>query len=336
MTARFRMARISMQDLKTFLTQRMRMSHIYQPLMIRTLLRQGGYASIRQIASQFLRRDESQLEYYEEITKNMPGKVLSKHGIVAREDDKYRLLLDLSKLSDSDVEQLIVLCDEKIEEYVEKRGVAIFAHRSMAPGYVPGSIRYEVLRRAGGRCELCGTPHHERALEVDHIVPRKQGGLDDVTNYQALCWKCNANKGARDRTDFRILREAYEVRESNCAFCEVRPERIVEENALAIAVRDGFPVTPMHTLVISKRHVDTYFDLYTSERRAIDRLIDSQRANILEKDAAVVGFNLGLNAGEAAGQTVMHCHLHLIPRRNGDAANPRGGIRNVMPGAGDY
>lgn len=330
------MSPISLQDLRHFLTKRMRMSHIYQPLMIRTLLKHGGQASIRQIASQFLRRDESQLEYYEEITKNMPGKVLSKHGIVAREDDRYRLLLDLSTLSSKDLELLIHLCDEKMNEYVEKRGATIFAHRNLAKGYVPGSIRYEVLRRAGGRCELCGVSHDDRALEVDHIVPRKQGGLDDVTNYQALCWKCNASKGARDATDFRRLREAYGVRESNCAFCEIGPKRAVEENALAVALRDGFPVTPMHTLVISKRHVETYFDLYTSERRAIDRLVDSQRAIILEKDPAVVGFNVGLNAGEAAGQTVMHCHVHLIPRRNGDVSNPRGGIRNVLPGAGDY
>jgi diadenosine tetraphosphate (Ap4A) HIT family hydrolase len=314
----------------------MRMSHIYQPLMIRTLLNHGGQASIRQIASQFLHKDESQLEYYEEITKNMPGKVLSKHGIVAREDDRYRLLLDLSTLSSKDLELLILLCDDKMNEYVEKRGASVFAHRNLAKGYVPGSIRYEVLRRAGGRCELCGVSHDDRALEVDHIVPRRQGGLDDVTNYQALCWKCNANKGARDATDFRRLREAYGVRESNCVFCEIGPKRAVEENALAVALRDGFPVTPMHTLVISKRHVQTYFDLYTSERRAIDRLVDSQRAIILEKDPAVVGFNVGLNAGEAAGQTVMHCHVHLIPRRNGDVSNPRGGIRNVLPGAGDY
>lgn len=327
---------ISRQHLVNFLTKRMRMSHIYQPLMIRTLLRHGGYASVRQIASQFLRRDESQLEYYEEITKNMPGKVLARHGIVDRQKDGYRLLIDLATLSPDNIEELIALCDQKLSEFLDKRGAAIFAHRSLASGYVPGSIRYEVLRRAGSRCELCGISNEERALEVDHILPRKHGGLDDVTNYQALCWKCNANKGARDTTDFRQLRAAYEVRDSTCVFCAIGPERVVEENALAVALLDGFPVTPMHTLIVSRRHADSYFDLFTSERRAIDRLVDSQRAGILARDPAVVGFNLGSNAGRAAGQTVSHCHVHLIPRRVGDVANPRGGVRNVVPGAGDY
>lgn len=119
-------------------------------------------------------------------------------------------------------------------------GASVFAHRGLATGYVPGSIRYEVLKRAGGRCELCGIPHQERALEVDHIVPRKEGGPDDLANYQALCWKCNANKGARDSTDFRQLRDLHQHRESECAFCDMDSKRVVAENALAVAVRDGY------------------------------------------------------------------------------------------------
>ena len=322
--------------LRDFLTARMRMAHIYQPLMIRTLLTRRGRASIRQIASAFLSRDVSQLEYYEEITKNMPGKVLARHGIVKREGNAFQLLPDVSDLKPSEIDELVRLCEVKLDEYMEKRGAALFAHRGLASGYVSGSVRYEVLKRAGSRCELCGVPHEERALEVDHIVPRKAGGPDDLANYQALCWKCNANKGARDATDFRNYRNMHQHRESECPFCEMDSTRVVAENALAVVVRDGYPVTPLHTLVIPKRHTGSYFDLFSSERRAIELLLDSQRSEISAQDGAVGGFNIGINAGEVAGQTVMHCHVHLIPRRGGDVPDPRGGIRHVIPGKGSY
>lgn len=90
--------------------------------------------------------------------------------------------------------------------YLKKRGTAVFDHRRAALGYLSGSLRYEVLKRAGFRCELCGISADERAIEVDHIIPRKHGGDDDLINLQALCYKCNANKGARDNVDFRIIR----------------------------------------------------------------------------------------------------------------------------------
>jgi ATP adenylyltransferase len=323
-------------ELRDFLTARMRMAHIYQPLMIRTLLTHGGRASIRQIASTFLSKDASQLEYYEEITKSMPGKVLARHGIVRREGNAFQLLPDISALQSDEVDELVRLCESKLNEYMEKRGAAIFAHRAVGLGYVSGSIRYEVLKRAGGRCELCGIPHEERALEVDHIVPRKEGGPDDLANFQALCWKCNANKGARDSTDFRQFRAQYQYRETDCIFCNMDEKRVISANALAVVVRDGYPVTPLHTLVIPKRHTATYFDLFSSERRAIEQLLDSQKAAIVERDGAVGGFNIGINAGEVAGQTINHCHVHLIPRRQGDVQNPRGGVRHVIPSKGAY
>ena len=98
----------------------MRMSHIYQPVMIRELVTRGGKASIRDIAAAFLARDASQLEYYEQITKNMPGKVLSKHQIVRREGDEYRLALDPSSLSSDEQSELIRLCDEQISGHTSR------------------------------------------------------------------------------------------------------------------------------------------------------------------------------------------------------------------------
>jgi ATP adenylyltransferase len=326
----------SFKHLRDFIQKQMRMSHIYQPVMISELLKHGGKASIRDIAAAFLARDESQLEYYEQITKDMPGKVLGKHGVVVREGDEYRLAIDPSSLSPKERNELVRLCDEKVSAYLQKRGTAAYDHRRAALGYLSGSLRYEVLKRAGFRCELCGISADERAIEVDHILPRKHGGEDDLTNLQALCFKCNANKGARDDEDFRVIREGINARQPDCIFCELPAKRVVASNALAFAIRDNHPVTELHTLVIPKRHAATFFDLFEPERRAIYQLLAGQRSEIMKKDPSVSGFNIGINNGDTAGQTIGHAHVHLIPRRQGDVQDPRGGVRGVIPGKAAY
>ena len=144
--------------LRDFIQKRMRMSHIYQPVMIRELLKRDGRASIRNIASAFLSHDLSQLEYYEQITKAMPGKVLANHGVVNREGDQDRLTIDPSSLSTKERDELIQMCEEAISGYLQRRGNAAFDHRRASLGYLSGSLRYEVLKRAGFRCELCGVP----------------------------------------------------------------------------------------------------------------------------------------------------------------------------------
>ena len=122
----------------------------------------------------------------------------------------------------------------------------------------------------------------------------------------------------------------------SCLFCEVSNERIVAENDLAYAVRDGFPVTELHTLIIPKRHVEDYFSLTQEELLACDELMRLLKDEIMDADSSVDGFNIGMNSGESAGQTIFHCHIHLIPRRSGDVENPRGGVRHLIPGKGNY
>ena len=123
---------------------------------------------------------------------------------------------------------------------------------------------------------------------------------------------------------------------NECIFCLEQDLPIVEENELALAFRDRFPVTEGHTLIIPKRHAVTYFELTEAEVLAVNTLLHSQKSQIQAEDSSVVAFNIGINAGEAAGQTVFHCHIHLIPRRDGDVENPRGGIRHTIPGKGFY
>ena len=126
------------------------------------------------------------------------------------------------------------------------------------------------------------------------------------------------------------------IMSSDCLFCNISKERIILENDLAYAIHDGFPVTEMHSLIIPKRHIYDYFDLTKDELFACDQLIKSLKENILISDSSINGFNIGMNSGESAGQTIFHCHIHLIPRRSGDVVNPRGGVRNIIPGKGSY
>ena len=121
-----------------------------------------------------------------------------------------------------------------------------------------------------------------------------------------------------------------------CLFCSMPADRIVASNNLAYAVKDGFPVTEGHALVIPKRHVTDFFGLTDDEVLACHQLLKKLRFTILSEDNLVEGFNVGINAGAAAGQTIFHCHIHLIPRRKGDVENPRGGVRHIIPGKGFY
>jgi diadenosine tetraphosphate (Ap4A) HIT family hydrolase len=121
-----------------------------------------------------------------------------------------------------------------------------------------------------------------------------------------------------------------------CVFCAIADEYVIARNRLAYAVRDTSPVTPLHTLVLPRRHVASYFELDADENAAIDELLQQCRRDVVSQDPSVEGFNIGINIGEVAGQTIFHCHVHLIPRRIGDVANPRGGVRAVIPGKASY
>ena len=122
----------------------------------------------------------------------------------------------------------------------------------------------------------------------------------------------------------------------SCIFCDMESVDVQDENDYAYVINDAFPITEMHALIIPKRHVKTYFDLNADELGACHDLLNSMRSGILDEDSSVEGFNIGMNNGTVAGQTVDHCHIHLIPRREGDVINATGGVRNLIPGMGDY
>ncbi len=116
-----------------------------------------------------------------------------------------------------------------------------------------------------------------------------------------------------------------------CLFCNSKISGIAHENELAYASYDTYPVSDNHCLIIPKRHVVDYFDLSNEELIACNDLIKIIKKEVLDKDKSVKAFNIGSNAGIEAGQSIMHCHIHLIPRRKDDVENPQGGVRSVIP-----
>jgi hypothetical protein len=182
----------------------------------------------------------------------MVGRVLTGNGITAYGDGHYSLIGG-EELSDGERDELLELCRQRLDAFREKRGEEVFAHRSRHRTPINGSVNYQVLTRARGRCECCGTHEHQRALEVDHIIPKNQGGSDDLTNLQALCFRCNAGKRDTDRTDFRGVQASYSHREAGCVFCALEGSgRVLLENELALCIADAYPVTPGHSLVIPR------------------------------------------------------------------------------------
>tara|TARA_B100001250_G_scaffold316903_1_gene279332 strand:- start:2243 stop:2632 length:390 start_codon:yes stop_codon:yes gene_type:complete len=121
-----------------------------------------------------------------------------------------------------------------------------------------------------------------------------------------------------------------------CLFCNKAKQKIIYTSNFFFVVRDSYPVTKLHTLIIPHRHVSNFFDLYSDELIDLNQILKNQRKSLLNLDKKISAFNVGVNAGVDAGQSIMHCHIHLIPRRKGDIKNPRGGVRGVIPSKQKY
>jgi diadenosine tetraphosphate (Ap4A) HIT family hydrolase len=278
-----------------------------------------------------LEADLSQVEYYELIAARYPTQVLQKHGIIAHKRGLYELNPKYAKLTEWERASLIAMCDSAVADHIAERQDLLWSHRAQNVDPVPGSLRFQVIARAKGRCEACGVSNEIRALEVDHIVPRALGGSNALSNLQALCSKCNAEKLHLDKTDFAAVRKSFDERDPTCPFCNVVATKQEESNDLAFVFADRYPVSKGHKLVLPKRHVVEYLALHKSEIIAINDLAIATCRRLQEEDKTISGFNLGANIGVSAGQTVLHCHVHVIPRRDGDVPDPRGGIRGVIP-----
>lgn len=123
--------------------------------------------------------------------------------------------------------------------------------------------------------------------------------------------------------------------EAPCPFCEPDPARVVDSDAHTLTLRDAFAVSPRHTLVVVRRHVGSAFELTAAEWEAVRCAIARARA-VIDAELHPDGYNIGINVGSAAGQTIDHVHVHLIPRYLGDVPDPVGGVRGVIPGRANY
>ena len=320
-------------ELIEFLETKMSMRHIYQPLLIKTLVDAGGSATIRQLANAFLSQDESQLIYYEDRIKQMPLKILLKHGIVTK--DGNLVVLNAGRMTLEQKANIRMLCEQKLQEYVAKRGLSIWDYRLLKRNPVLRSLYLRVMQEARGRCALCGATRDDRPLHIDHIKPISRGGKTEYPNLQVLCSKCNLIKGNTDDTDYRNF--VMPDNDPLCRFCHDKVKnRVVEEYETVWEIEDGFPVSDGHHLILPKRHTPDWFSMTETERRDADTLIRLLKSRLTESDRTITGFNIGINSGESAGQTIFHAHIHLIPRRNGDTPSPRGGVRGVIPGKMSY
>ena len=141
-----------------------------------------------------------------------------------------------------------------------------------------------------------------------------------------------------DQTDFKATGERCPGFETGCLFCELPEDKfeILDQNELCMTLRDSYPVTEGHCLIIPRRHVATFFDMSAEEIEAANRLMHRSRERLRAADASISGFNIGTNAGRSAGQSVFHAHIHFIPRRDGDQEDPQGGVRKIFPDKAKY
>ena len=148
---------------------------------------------------------------------------------------------------------------------------------------------------------------------------------------------CNAGKRDSDSIDFRGVLQSYGRRQQGCLFCDLQTsDRVLLRKELAVCIADAYPVSEGHSLVIPCRHLADGMELHQPEWNAVNALLKQRRCALELADASISGFNVGLNSGESARQTVMHAHWHLIPRRKGERPAPRDGVRGVIPGKQRY
>ena len=200
---------MNIQGIVSFVRSKMKMEHVYQPLLIKTLAEAGGVATVNQIARAFAAADESQVAFYENRIKEMPLRVLKRHGVVTVVNNV--VTLNSGRLNFMQRTELVAACDERMAGFVMERGGGVWTGM-MQRDPVPQSVRYTVLKR-DGKCLLCGNGSDDAPLEVDHIVPRSKGGSNDISNLQVLCRPCNQGKSNSDDTNFTKKKTAKKSKE---------------------------------------------------------------------------------------------------------------------------
>jgi ATP adenylyltransferase len=320
-----------MGKLKEFLLDKMNMTGPYQPVIIKFLLENSGKVDIEKIAIYLAANDKKSIQYYKDRLKVWPKQILKKHKIAELNRGIYEFKDDVSP-DFKELKELQEICDSKINEYYSRDT----SEDKSSSGW---GLKRVTLIDKFPYCQLCGqrpSKNNDISLDIDHIKPKTKGGSDDLENLQVLCHQCNRAKGNSFLKSAEKSHEEYLKKEIDCLFCNIDEKRIVDQNDYIFVIRDGFPVTLGHTLIITKRHVSKANELTDAEVLYIFKQSQIEINKLESEDSSITGINLGFNIGVSAGQSVNHVHFHIIPRRNGDIENPRGGIRHVIPGKGNY
>ncbi len=302
-----------------FVKVKMSMTHIYQPVMIRTMLKAvDGAATVGEIASGFLNHDDSQLEYYKAITKRWPHKTLIHHGVVRYQrgskghDGIYRLQLDKA-LDAKQRERLREVCTLRLEEFKDK-DPWIKKFRMLDKRSMPGTLRYDIIAKAGGMCVACGIKSTEALLHVDHITPVSRGGKTVSHNLQALCYRCNTEKRDRDETDFVLEHNRLKFRKRGCPHCKKLGHKHEIDNSMAFVTEPSNPATKLQKLVVPHRHITGAFDdMFPSERQLCLGLVDSVKKCIKSEDNSVKGFDVFFD--QTKDTELKHYYIIVMPKR---------------------
>ena len=290
------------QSLEHFLRKKMRLTHIYQPIMIRTLLQNDDTASTEEIAREFLNHDESQLKYYKNITKRWPHRTLKAHNVISYRKDRYTLLLD--EVTDGQRRRLIELCNLRLEEFID-RDPWIRTFRELDARSISGSVRYDVLARSRGVCAACGSKP-PGGLHVDHIMPRSLGGKTELDNLQTLCYRCNQGKRNRDDTDFMREWKRLQYRKKGCSMCA--PKGAIMCNNLAHAVYADSDIK-LHSLIRPNRHVGSFMEMIPAEKSLCVALAEGVMNHIESRDRSVKEFDVRFDEPSS------HYAINVIPIR---------------------
>lgn len=191
---------MNFSTLKDFLLHRMSMSHIYQPVLIRALIDSGGSATVRQLAHEFLRQDESQVIYYERRIRDMPAKVLKKHGVITQSANL--ISLTVPRLTLEQKAELRKICDQKLQDYIVRNGISIWDYRLIDNQGINDDLRFRVLKEAKGRCALCGASNKARCILTTSSLATKA-----VRPFMRTCKPCVRNVTAPNATRTELISE---------------------------------------------------------------------------------------------------------------------------------
>ena len=303
------------RELADFIMNKMRMVHVYQPLMIETMLNNGGRATAVQVAEHFLRSDPAQLDYYIYIVNRWPRRILKTRGIISEEGRGNRnrtFSLQAGRLTETERDELASMCRRRLAEYKEAKGVTPHYDRFNPRKGISSSKRYAVIAKSAGRCVACGVSSQDRSIDVDHIIPRNRGGSDDISNLQPLCYQCNREKRDKDDLDFLLEHNRRAFGHRGCKLC--RAKKIGIENPLAGALHPKDGEDELHTIVLPKRHARSFFELRPPERSLLTGLIDPVQRHLSGMDDTIRDFRVSLDPNLRADDSY-HCFINVIPVR---------------------